>query len=522
MSGRGRFVAGKLGRFAVTELVKTVRRDDEGLAGTDRSTGTDEVGGRMPGVGEMPGHGVEVRRAKEFRQLLEDLGPFYIKVGQILSTRPDVVSDVMMKELGTLHDRVGIAPFAAFEPTLEQDLGRRWRRGFREFDVAQPIGTASLAQVYWAKLADGTPVAVKVQRPGIRPVIRQDMAILRRTARLFGRCAPRLNAVIDIDAMLGVIFEAMQAELDFGIEAANMDRMRGLVNTFQYLAIPEVVHATPHVLIQGMAPGVSIRDADRDKFSEEERKAIGRDLLAFMYHSYFIEGMFHADPHPGNIFVHPGEKAWLIDWGMMGRLDRNMSMALMSMLSCVAQNDAVGFANGWIELGKATSWADIPAFMASMATLVPRVTSASLESLNFGLTLTEVLKNSSRHGIRSSPMVGLLGKSFANIEGSVRYLTPELVIAEVFEEELTDIMIQLAGQMLSQAQAARAAMQLMLGAANLPEQVRGIVRALANNELTTRVHNTTAARVPGRWGMPAAFALGLGVAAWLTRKRSDR
>lgn len=426
------------------------------------------------------------QRARAVRQALEELGPFYIKVGQVLSTRPDFVPPSMIVELQKLHDHVSESPFTDFEPVLAAELGPHWTSTFRHIDTDAPLGAASLAQVYQAILADGTPAAVKIQRPGIRQVIEADMALLRRAARFAGRRAPRFNAVIDIDAMLGVVFDAMRPELDFVLEARNMKAAGKAAAGFKHVAVPTVLSATPRVLIQSLAPGCSIREANPEGFTTQERLDIGRDLLAYMYRGYFLDRSFHADPHPGNVFVHPGSPAHLIDWGMVGRIDRPLSQSILRILVCLAQNDSVGVAKSWIDMGHATCWAQIAGFTSDMAALVPQVATASLEELNFGVTLTAVLEHSTRRGITSSPMIAVLGKSFANIEGSIRHLCPELTPMDVVHEELRTIMFGLASEFLSETQAARVLLETM-ASSNGIQQIRGIVRDLADRELSVNV-----------------------------------
>ncbi|MGW6286425.1 ABC1 kinase family protein [Streptomyces sp. NPDC055107] len=453
-------------------------------------------------------------RARAVRRALEDLGPLYIKVGQMLSTRPDMVSAAMVEELRKLHDRVEPRPFTDFEPVLAAELGGGWAAGFLSFDAQHPIGTASLAQVYQAVLADGTSVAVKVQRQGVREVMDADMALLNTLARCAARRAPRLNAVIDFEAMLAVLFDAMRPELDFVLEAANTKVARKAAAGFKHIAVPEVITATPRVLVQTLAPGCSIRDADPAAFTVQERADIGRDLLAFMYRGYFVDGWFHADPHPGNIFVHPGEPAHVIDWGMVGRMDRSLSTHILRVLVSVAQNDGTALAQAWIEMGEATPWAEVSGFSADMVALVPKVAAASLEDLDFGLTLTAVLQHSTRRGIRTSPMIAVLGKSFANIEGSIRHLSPELSLLDVFESELPHIVEGHIRKFVSGPQAFHTLIEGIEGAVRMSQQLRSIVRDLAEHRLTVNVTHPQGPPVPG--APPRGFSHRLRDAALLT------
>ncbi|MDT3396007.1 AarF/UbiB family protein [Streptomyces sp. B1866] len=484
---------------------------------------------RSARAGDPGGASAQQRRAVSVREAFERLGPLYVKVGQILSTRPDIVPPAVAHELESLHDRAVVLPFAAMEPVLREALGHGWRGAFRTFDVQRPLGAASLAQVYAATLADGTPVAVKVQRPGIRPVVEDDMRMLRRAARFFARRAPRFSATIDVDAMLGVVFDAMRPELDFTVEARNTERGRAAARRFEHLDVPRVVDATEKVMIQSLAPGTVIRDADRDAFKDEQRAAIGRDLLSFMFQGYFTDLTFHADPHPGNVFVAPGQPATLIDWGMVGRVDRRLSMSLVLSLLSVAQNDGTALARSWVEMGRATPWADVGAFIQDMTALVPQVATASLEELDFGATLTRALTRATRRGIQTSPMVSILGKSFANLEGSVRCLAPELRVIEVFQDNLRDILLGYARDALSEVQLARTGLELLLGALHLPGQARDLARDLANHELAVQVGDVSKGdlsplhqRADARWKKTLRAAAALAAVHWWTQGRHHR
>jgi ubiquinone biosynthesis protein len=426
------------------------------------------------------------RRARAVRRALEGLGPFYIKLGQLLSTRPDLISDVMIEELEHLHDSVAISPFGEFAEALDQEVPD-WRQLFRSIDLVNPLGSASLAQVYRVILRDGTPAVVKIQRPRIKDRVLQDMKTMRRVARLVGRLAPGFNELIDLDAILQVIFNSMEPELDFTLEAQNMVDARKAVRDFKHLTVPKVLEATPRVLVQSLAPGMSIGAADRDGFSKKERKRISSDLLSFMYQGYFSDYVFHADPHPGNIFVQPGKKATIIDWGMVGRIDRTMGMMLALLLVNIAQNDAPGAARGWIEMGHVTPRADVHGFVSDLSLLVPKISTASLDELNFGVTLSRVLMYSTRRRINTSPHISMVCKSFANIEGSVRNLAPELSMVKVFEKAMVDIVADLFESFFSKKQAGQFALDVLLGSTIALDHLRNILRSLNDKDITVRI-----------------------------------
>ncbi|NUR26497.1 MAG: AarF/ABC1/UbiB kinase family protein [Catenulispora sp.] len=463
------------------------------------------------------------RRAVRIRTLMEQLGPFYVKVGQILATRTDIVSETLAAELSGLHRSVTAAPFDAFAPVLDADLGSGWHRELRALHRAAPVGSASLAQVYRAEQPDGSATIVKIQRPGAAARVAADMTDLRRAARLAGRCLPRLDSVLDIEATLDAVFDAMRPELDFRLEADNMDHARRAAADFDLVQVPAVSRATRRVLIQSPAPGVPIDTAGAALLPARLRARIGTQLLTFMYRGYFRERAFHADPHPGNIFVHE-TGATVIDWGMMGRLDRGLSTHGLFILTSLAQNDAAGLAEAWMAAGRRTAWADVPAFHDDMARLVPRISAASLQHLDFGSALATLLRHSARRGIRANPMIGILGKSFANIEGSVRAIAPELSITQVFRDALADTVAGLAGELAEPEQSLRLALDLLAVCTSAPGQIRSLLNDVAGHDATVRVGLLPGHGIGGEGaGLLARYRPHIAAAAtgvWLLRRES--
>lgn len=475
----------------------------------------DSVSARNHEEGAEPEDGRHRRRAKKTRHLMEHLGPFYIKVGQVLATRPDFVSDIMMEELAHLQDSVTAAPFHVFEDVLKEELNGDWRRHFRSIDTERPLGSASLAQAYRVVLHTGEPAVLKVQRPGIRAMVLSDMSALQRAIRFAAKLSPpRVNAVVDMDTTLGVVFDAMQPELDFTLEAATMEQARHAAQRFSHVSVPEVHIATPRLLLQSMAPGTSIRDADMTHFTDQQRRAIAKDMLSFLFHGYFVERMFHADPHAGNIFIHPDHGATFIDWGMIGRVDRTLSTLLMLTMTNLAINDARGAVQGWIQMGHATQWADIGSFTNDMERLLPRLVPSTLGNMNFGVALMSVLRSAARRGIRSSPMVALVGKSFANVEGAARFIAPEIRVADVFKECITDVLVELAREVLSNEQACKFAIDAVLNSVTFGDQGRGLMRDITNREFAIKVGMLPGSARPAAEGslLPAVRAGAIGLA----------
>ncbi|MEV2248381.1 AarF/ABC1/UbiB kinase family protein [Streptomyces sp. NPDC049970] len=367
------------------------------------------------------------------------MGPLYIKVGQILATRPDFVSEATRDELARLNDRVEEQPFEEFEPVLAEELGEDWRSIFSSVETRQPLGTASLAQVYSATLHDGTPCVIKVQRPEAGEAVRGDMRVLRRTVGWIARMTPRFSEVVDLPAMVDLLFDVMRDELDFTREAANMKKARKATKAYKRISVPKVLLAKPRVLVQTLAEGVAINRLEVDQLTRKQRKRLAEELMDFMLRSYLISGRFHADPHPGNILVSPSGKAHIIDWGMVGKIDRSTQHAVLGIFLGLAANDGEIAAANWISLGYPTRRAQVRGFARDVSRVIPRWSHSTLGELNYGVALLGVLKSSTRRRIQTAPVISILGKSLANMEGSVRFIYPDLKLSKSIAGTLEDV-----------------------------------------------------------------------------------
>ncbi len=469
--GRTRRTARIVSRITAAEAARAVR----------------SRGGR-PGRRPAP-EAAKLERAQGIRHTLEELGPLYIKVGQILATRPDFVPQYVRDELENLNDQARIEPFSCFESVLKQDLGPDWQTGFQEIRTEEPLGSASLAQVYKAVDAGGRPCVIKVQRPEAREAVLGDMTVLKTAVGLFGRAAPHFNEVVDVSAMLEVLFTVMHDELDFTREARNMKVARRAAKGFKRVCVPKALTATPRVLVQTFAEGTPVNRVKPDELSMKQRKAIAYQLMEFMFRGYFLDRRFHADPHPGNIIISAEGKAHLIDWGMVGRIDRGTSIATLGVFLALAQNDGAAMARQWVNLGTATPWSNPSAFIQDISRIVPHWTDASLAELNFGVALMTLLRHSSRRGIQITPLTSVVGKSVANIEGSVRCLYPELKLSTALHGTLQDVMRDLILETLSGEQAAQTALHLLSTLTQGPAQLQASLTDLSTRQLTLQTRN---------------------------------
>lgn len=434
----------------------------------------------------------EQAKARAIRQALEQLGPLYIKVGQMLSTRPDLVSATVIEALQDLHEQVMVRPFADFEPVLERSLGAHWRYRFSEIDTDAPLGAASIAQVYRAVQRDGREVVLKIQRPGVAASTRLDMEILAQAVKLAMKRAPTIEEIFQPEAMLEVVFSAMRPEIDFTIEAANMDEFREMLENFEHLRVPDVLDVTKEVLIMSKAPGVSIREADLDSFTPKEREEIAHDLCSMLFHGFMVDGVFHADPHPGNVFVAPGEPATVIDFGMVGRIDRRMALGYTRFMMATALNDGEAAGRAALEMGTLTSRANVPGFLSDMQRYIPIMANQSLQNMEFGNNFNQFLVFCTKRGIAVNPAIALFGKAAANLEGSLRRFAPEMTPFDVFRDTMGSIIKDQAKQLVGEEEMLRIANEAFFASRSIPEQMRYLAQAVVNGQYVLRVRDDSA------------------------------
>lgn len=440
----------------------------------------------------------ERARAIAIRDALESLGPLYIKVGQILSTRPDLVPQVVIEELLEFHEHVRVRPFSELEPVLEANLGSGWRSGFREIDTDRPLGAGSMAQAYRAVQRDGEEVVIKVQRPGAAADVALDMDILARAVRMIARAAPAMAELFQPAAMLETVFSVMRPEIDFRVEADNIEALRDVLDGYSHIGTPEVVTATKEVLVMTMAPGTSVLQGDMADFSPDQREGIARDLVAMVYKGLMVDGIFHADPHPGNIFVAPDRPATLIDFGMVGRLDSGMSLGFTRFMMAMGVNDGPAAGRAALELSTLTPRANVPGFLSDMQRWVPTVNRSSLDELNFGRAFNDFLLLLTNRGIAVNPAVAIIGKVLSNLDGSVRMVAPDVKPIHVFQGVLGDIVKAQLGRANSQAEWLRIANEGSSHLRAIPEQLRTVSQALTNGQFIVHVRRDDAVARAGR------------------------
>jgi predicted unusual protein kinase regulating ubiquinone biosynthesis (AarF/ABC1/UbiB family)/nucleotide-binding universal stress UspA family protein len=370
------------------------------------------------------------RQAKRLRTALEELGPTFCKLGQILSTRPDLLPPEFIQELATLQDNVPPLSEEQVVSVMEQELGVPWEDVFETIEP-QPLAAGTIAQVHRASLATGQKVVIKIQRPDARGLIEQDLALLEVFAEKAAK-RPGLKLVIDMEAVFRHLSDSLQRELDFRQEAANMRRIAEVLEPFPRLAVPEVHGdlSTSRLLVMHDVAGGSLDTAPEG----EPRLEAARQLLESFYKQIMVDGFFHADPHPGNLMWQPEEeRLYFLDLGMVGEVGSEMREQLMLLLMAFSQEDVGFLTDVTLMLANAIerSDLDIDRFQSELGGLMARYRTSSLKDIQLGPILQEMTEISLRFGVPLPASLALTGKALAQMQLATAQLDPDLDPFEV-------------------------------------------------------------------------------------------
>ncbi|WP_456375486.1 ubiquinone biosynthesis regulatory protein kinase UbiB [Thiolapillus sp.] len=370
--------------------------------------------------GQRPGYGVRIRRT------LEDLGPIYIKFGQILSTRRDLLPDEIAEELVKLQDNVPPFPAAQSQAIVEKALGGKVGDIFASFE-SEPMASASIAQVHAATLHSGEEVIVKVVRPGIEKAIRKDVDLMYTLAQLaqkYSKEARRLRPVEVVEEYEKTIFD----ELDLMREAANASQLRRNFENSEMLYIPKVYwdYCRNNVMVMERVYGTPVDEVEKLKAQGVSMALLGERGVEIFFTQVFRDNFFHADMHPGNIFVEPSGRYISVDFGIMGTLTTEDQRYLAENLLAFFHRDYRRVAELHVESGWVPEGTRVEEFEAAIRTVSEPIWEKPLADISFGHFLLRLFQTARRFDMEVQPQLVLLQKTLLNIEGLGRMLYPEL------------------------------------------------------------------------------------------------
>lgn len=418
---------------------------------------------------------------------LEALGPTYIKIGQMLSTRPDVVPESVRLDLARLQDGVEPVDAGAVREVIEEELGHSVSKLFSEFDD-QPLATASLGQVHRAALRDGTRVAVKVQRPGVAETVRSDLKALQDVADWLAKHT-EMESRHGLASALEEVGDSVRRELDYQLEADNLSRLRTILESYDEIVVPEVVpdYSRKRVLTMEFIEGTNLGKLSPLIRTERDLGPLAERLLEAYLDQAFVHGFVHADPHPGNVLLTDDGKLGIVDLGMVTLLPRDMRQRLLRVVLAVAAGDGSSAARLSQNLGTRLEVFDGEGFERAIATLVAREGGKSVGRIHLGRVLMSVARVAGEHGFRMRPEMALLGKTLLNLESLGQCLDPDFDPGATIRRHAPVIV----GEGIVEAAAPEALLRRGLAAKqfadDLPERLDDLLDRLASGRFSVGV-----------------------------------
>jgi ubiquinone biosynthesis protein len=425
--------------------------------------------------------------AEDLAMALEELGPCFIKLGQLLSTRPDLLPADYIEALSRLQNTVTPVPGNKITAIIESELGAPITEIFQFFDTT-PLATASMAQVHRATLHNGDEVAVKVQRPGTRQRIEIDIEILHEIARFatkftsFGQRYGFLQIVRELE-------RSLSQELDFRLEADSTRIIGKQIADFQRLTTPTVYdeYTTRRVLTLSFMHGRHLANVSRAELDELDSAAIAKDLLSAYLKQMVIDGVFHCDPHPGNIFLTDDGHLALMDFGMVGRFDADQKDRIILLLLAFSERLGERVADTYLEMIEIPKDVDRRSFTQDVCGLVSRYHDMSGGRMAIGTALLDLTRLAQSHHTPVPTAMTLLGKAMLNLDGTIRVLSPSLDPVQLIRDYMLKVMEERVIGQLSPGRVFAWVLDMKHLIENSPRRTEMLLDKLANDQMTIRL-----------------------------------
>ncbi|MCM2322686.1 MAG: AarF/UbiB family protein, partial [Oligoflexia bacterium] len=376
---------------------------------------------------------------ERLRESFEELGPTFVKLGQLISTRPDIFPEAYIDEFVKLQDNVQLLPFSAVKAVVERELGRKLEEAYASFSEA-PLAAASIGQVHEAVLLTGEKVVVKVQRPEIERIIDTDVSLLAFLASLLEKYIPETR-VVGPRTIVDEFFRTLSYELDFVVEANNMGKMAENMKSFPEIVIPRVFKAlsTHRVLTLERLEGIRVNDLKAMDAAGIDRKHIVDVGARAFFKSVMVDGLFHGDLHGGNLFVLPGNRLGIIDFGIVGRLSQRSRDQLATMVMSLLTEDYENLCYQYADLGAAGPSIDFDGFQREVRNTLSPYIGLALGELNIGRILIEATKIATKYSIKVPGDWMIVFKAILTLEGMGRTLDPNFDMISAGEELVREL-----------------------------------------------------------------------------------
>lgn len=360
-------------------------------------------------------------RPLHLRLALQELGPTFIKLGQVLSTRPDILPEDYITELANLQEHVPPFPFEEARAIVSEEFGAPLEELFRDFSP-KPVASASLAQVHYAVTKSGKEVAVKVQRPRVKEVIGKDITVLRQLAE-WAQKNTQYGRIYDLPGVVDQLERTINEELDFNLERRRMEAIGRNLKEFSRVRVPRVWRrlSARRVLTMERVQGLKIGEIGSLKV---DRAAVAEQFLHAYLKQMVVDGLFHADPHPGNMILEPNGTVVLVDFGMVGTLDNETRRDIVRLLLAFSEQKSDEVASLMVRMGQVSDRFDIRGFKSDIASVLGRYYDAPMEEIRLGDLMVETIKLALRYGIKTPASLSLLGKTLLYIDSISRAIWP--------------------------------------------------------------------------------------------------
>ncbi len=419
---------------------------------------------------------------------LKEMGPTYIKLGQLLSTRPDLLPDKYLKALASLQDDVPSIPYSEVSEIIEEELGIRISKAFSSFDE-EPLASASIGQVHKATLRSGKPVAVKIQRPGIRKKFLDDLDTLKELAE-FSVKHTQVAKKYAFDDVLAELRRILLQELDYLREAQNLISLGENLKEFKHLTVPQPIpdYSTSKVLTMEYIDGKKITSISPFKKLENDLSPLVDELVEAYLKQIITDGFVHADPHPGNIHLTRDHKIALIDLGMVAKFTPNMQERLLQLLIALSQDDGEACADVLLNMSEVDEISDVKNFRKTVSNLVMDSKDQMAKDMQTGRLLIQMNRVAAENGIHISVEVNILGKILLNMDQIIAVLEPGFDLRKAVRTHAHKLMRAKMYKELKPENLFSVALETKKLTENLPERLNKISEALAKNEFSIKVN----------------------------------